>query len=132
MGNDLRRQLGDAAGMSEFLQDLIKEEKTQRVEGRKPKRGNRRPKQQQRQTKAQKAQIEQALAVEEAVQKEIRHQEAKFQEMERKLKQENAVLRRLVATRKQSGDSIIPDDIDEFSRLFILAELIGKPPPGLS
>ena len=123
MSDDLLRQLSDSEGINNLFQDLLK--------GQVPaqKRGKRRSKNRQKQPNQQQQNYEAALN--EAIEREHRIAKDKLETAKRELKQTyEERIRRLEAIKAET--SIIPNSVDEMAKMFIFAELICKPPPGLS
>lgn len=115
-------------GMSNFFQDLAKEDKSRRGQRKKP-RQNR---QQQQNSRQAQQELEKVRAIDDALEKQAKKHKKAILQLEEELMAQNALISRLSLRKESGGKSIIPDDIDNLAKLFIMADIIGKPPPGLS
>lgn len=115
-------------GMSNFFQDLAKEDKSRRGQRQKPRKN----KQRQQNNKQAKQELEKVRAIDAALEKQSREHREAILQLEEQLMEQNAIISRMSLKKQASGNSILPNDIDEIAKLFIMSDIIGKPPPGLS
>jgi uncharacterized protein YeaO (DUF488 family) len=119
--------------MSGFITGLVAEDRSHRGPKQRPRRNSQRPAKTQQLAAQQEAQRQQQS---DELQDELKHQERRYKEtirrLEEELSQKNAELQIMASRKMPVTSSILPDDMDEMAKLFILAEIFGKPPPGLS